>query len=58
MKYCIVRKAGCILDSVTNGVEQEVNERINEGWIPHGNLVIEAGNYFVVAQSMILEEEK
>lgn len=57
MAYCIIRKVGYILDSVINGVEQEVNERIKEGWMPHGNLIIEGNNYFVVAQPMISTEE-
>lgn len=58
MKYCIVRKVGYIFDSVIDGVEREVNERMKEGWMPHGNLIIESNNYFVVAQPMILKEEK
>lgn len=57
MKYCIVRKIGYVFDTTIDDVEKEVNERIKEGWMPHGNLIIEASNYFVVAQAMILTEE-
>ena len=61
MKYCIIQSVDYNLACVIKDVEVDVNKKIAEGWVPHGNLAISscghANRGVIVAQPMIKPDD-
>jgi hypothetical protein len=53
-EYAIVRSASTALASATNKLSDQVNDRIQEGWMPLGRpTMIHVSDKYVMTQSMI-----